>query len=123
VPATLWLRGYEVMAGKVCPSRTRGRLSAQLGRFHPSPPCCWVDRCASRIAGTIPLHGHPCRSALREAGEHLLLLRCCPKKERGVEIRLAWSVSIRVPGVASSGTWSPGQALRTSGRDVIAGGR
>ena len=40
----------------------------------------------------------------------------------GVEIRLAWSVAIRAPGVASSGTWSPGQALRTGGRDMIAGG-
>ena len=111
------------MAGKVCPSRTRGRLSAQLGRFHASPSCCWLDhRVLRATSGPSRSMGIPVD---RRFGRPRNIRCCCAAASRktvGVEIQLAWSVSIRAPGVASSGTWSPGQALRTGGRDMIAGG-
>jgi hypothetical protein len=70
--------------------------------------------------------GNPGRSTLRGATEdHIGCFRAAvtEKNDKATAIRLAWPVSSCVPGVASSGTWSPEQALSTGGRDIIAGGR
>jgi len=111
------------MAGKVCPSRTRRRLSALPDRFHASPSCCWLDHRVRRATpGPSRCMGVRVDRRFERPGNIRCGCAAASRKNGGMGIRLAWSVAIHAPGVASSGTWSPGQALRTGGRDMIAGG-
>ena len=70
--------------------------------------------------------GNPGRSTLRGGTEdHVCCSRAAVagKNDKAMTIRLAWSVCRSAcPGGASSGAGSPGQALSTGGRDMIAGG-